>query len=766
MQQKIVIRNILRGIILAFALLLIYSASKDFAYVEKKQAMGYYFSVRFEGVLSYVMETTEKYHESNVLTYNQKEDKYELKPEYRLEIQEDLYEKGNAYKNVWEAELENLKLRQTDSSVYPIQQIDIQNRIDELEKKLNDVESTVEAEKVLEVEQDLASIEKEIDSIKNAKVLYINKSVDASQYEAEKSALQRQIKMLTSNGEDYYWFEVGEGSYEIEAVYDGSTRKITGRDGSIIAENIDEPITLDYTASRLINKDGFRLLVFVKGSPEELTEHDIIKNNFRLYLEDLERTYVRAVYQLVAGTLAILFLIIHYQLSKREEKKRKLEGRAPRVNKMDEAVNSLADKLIYFVSNLKLEGKLILFLLALNSVNQVRYFGLNSTLFLHIFAIMLGVIVFADFVQADKEKYFTNSLWHQWRDSRRTKRFTGLAKRLEFLFDGIFVIGSAIILCYLYSVIDYNLYLPVMASVLGGLVILFMIWELYFKLLDERMGYIDEISAELDKIVKGTSNADIPVRENNPFSDLAENINKMKEGYGTAMEEKMKSERMKTELITNVSHDLKTPLTSIINYIDLLKKEDVEPEYARDYIRVLDQKAERLNALIQDLFEASKAASGDLTLEMEYLDVAQLLRQTLAEMDGKIEESQLRFVTHIPKEPVMVYADGNRLHRVFDNLIINILKYTLQGTRVYINLVKNGTVKIVMKNIANYEMNFDQEEIVQRFTRGDQARSSEGSGLGLAISQGLIDLMGMKMTIQTDGDLFKVEIEMDKLQRM
>lgn len=212
MQQKIVIRNILRGIILVFALLLIYSASKDFAYVEKKQEMGYYFSMRFENVLSYVMETTEKYHESNVLTYNQKEDKYELKPEYRLEIQEDLYEKGNAYKNVWEAELENLKLRQTDSSVYPIQQIDIQNRIDELEKKLNDVESTVEAEKVLEVEQDLASIEKEIDSIKNAKVLYINKSVDASQYEAEKSALQRQIKMLTSNGEDYYWFEVGEGS--------------------------------------------------------------------------------------------------------------------------------------------------------------------------------------------------------------------------------------------------------------------------------------------------------------------------------------------------------------------------------------------------------------------------------------------------------------------------------------------------------------------------------------------------------------------------
>lgn len=212
----------------------------------------------------------------------------------------------------------------------------------------------------------------------------------------------------------------------------------------------------------------------------------------------------------------------------------------------------------------------------------------------------------------------------------------------------------------------------------------------------------------------------------------------------------------KTELITNVSHDLKTPLTSIINYIDLLKREDIEPESARDYVNVLDNKAQRLKVLIDDLFEASKAASGEMELNIEKIEIVQLLKQVLGENDERISNHGLSLRVNTPEEKVFIKGDGKRLYRVFENLISNIVKYSMENTRVYIDIIKEDEcVKIVMKNIAAYELNFDVNEITERFKRADEARTSEGSGLGLAIAKSIVELHGGTFYIEVDGDLFK-----------
>lgn len=274
----------------------------------------------------------------------------------------------------------------------------------------------------------------------------------------------------------------------------------------------------------------------------------------------------------------------------------------------------------------------------------------------------------------------------------------------------------------------------------------------------------------LDKIIKGTNeivsgNLNYAIKESGKgnLSKLAHNINNMKSGISRAVENQMKSDRLKSELITNVSHDLKTPLTSIINYVDLLKREDLTKEEMKDYISVLDRKTQRLKVLIEDLFEASKMASGAVELNIEKVDVAQLLTQALAEFDEKIKTSSLAFRVNIPHQKVYANLDGKKTWRVFENLVGNILKYSQPCTRVYIELIDNeDSIIITMKNISAYEMDFNVDEIFERFKRGDASRATEGSGLGLAISKSIVDLQGGSLNIEIDGDLFKAIVEFKK----
>ncbi len=232
-----------------------------------------------------------------------------------------------------------------------------------------------------------------------------------------------------------------------------------------------------------------------------------------------------------------------------------------------------------------------------------------------------------------------------------------------------------------------------------------------------------------------------------------------------ATEEQMKSERMKIELITNVSHDLKTPLTSIISFIDLLSKEDNLTEGAKDYIRILQDKSERLKNIVMDLFDLAKSTSGDVKLEYDYIDLGKLIRQTLADMDDRIEASGLSFKCKLSENPVLIYADGNKLYRVLLNIIDNTLKYAMRETRVYIELsVIDNKAMVSVKNIAGYDMNFSAQEILQRFTRGDQARTSEGSGLGLSIAESFTRVCGGELRVEVEGDMFKIYLSFDQVE--
>ena len=243
------------------------------------------------------------------------------------------------------------------------------------------------------------------------------------------------------------------------------------------------------------------------------------------------------------------------------------------------------------------------------------------------------------------------------------------------------------------------------------------------------------------------------------LSPISNNLNNIKDGFKVAVEKEVKSQNLKNELITNVSHDLKTPLTSIITYIDLLKNEDITNETQMEYIDILDKKSQRLKMLIEDLFEASKASSGNIELYLEELDVVALLRQTLGELEERIADSTLDIKVNAPETKIICTLDGKRTYRIFENIMSNIFKYSMPNSRVYIDVLENDKeATFIFKNISAYEMNFDASEITERFSRGDKSRTTEGSGLGLAIAKSLVELQNGSISITIDGDLFKLTV--------
>lgn len=252
-------------------------------------------------------------------------------------------------------------------------------------------------------------------------------------------------------------------------------------------------------------------------------------------------------------------------------------------------------------------------------------------------------------------------------------------------------------------------------------------------------------------------------RQRGLFTNTINRLNDINSRLKQNMENTLRGERLKTELITNVSHDLKTPLTSIINYVDLIKELDLDNEKAREYIDIIDKKSSRLKILIEDLFEASKLSSGQMELEMHRSDIVALLRQTMGELSDRMEEAGITFKVTAPETPVIINMDGQKMWRVFDNMFNNILKYSPEGSRAYVDVKDNPrNVTITLKNVANYQMDFDANDLFERFKRGDKARTTEGSGLGLSIAKGIVELHGGKISIVTDGDLFKMIIKLYK----
>ncbi|MGN0402098.1 MAG: sensor histidine kinase [Acetatifactor sp.] len=242
------------------------------------------------------------------------------------------------------------------------------------------------------------------------------------------------------------------------------------------------------------------------------------------------------------------------------------------------------------------------------------------------------------------------------------------------------------------------------------------------------------------------------------FEPFKPQIFRIQEGFQKAVEEEVKSQKMKTELITNVSHDLKTPVTAIITYVNLLK-EDITEEQRKEYLDVLERKSLRLKVLIEDLFEVSKANTKNISLNMTEVDIMSLIKQVSFEVSDKLEASQLDLRMNLPDEKMILMLDSQKTYRIFENLFINIAKYSLKGTRVYVNgFSSDASIVITLKNISSREITMNSSDLTERFIRGDKSRNTEGSGLGLAIAKSFTELQGGNMNIEVDGDLFKATI--------
>lgn len=366
-------------------------------------------------------------------------------------------------------------------------------------------------------------------------------------------------------------------------------------------------------------------------------------------------------------------------------------------------------------------------------------------------------------------KRFWNGLLYRLINVFSTKSLRmSFAKRLVFRFVPICLVSLLLIIVGL-AVMMGNVsgYTAQVRAVFAAiLMILFFccicLW--YLSKMKKQALELDALANQIQRIHDGNYNKAVTFSKDAELAELWKNLEEIRQGLENAIDERMKSERMKVELVANVSHDIKTPLTSIISYIQFLKQEENLPEHVKDYIRILDQKSERLNHMVQDVFSVSKAASGQLPVEMEDIDFAKLLRQTLADMDEEIKKSQVVVKTVIPEKTVKIMADGKRMYRVFQNLIQNALKYSLEGSRVYITLKEDGEVACAsIKNTSRQELETDKD-FSERFVRGDESRTDGGSGLGLSIAKSFTEACGGTFKLETMADLFVVTIQFHVFQ--
>ncbi|MDU6742947.1 sensor histidine kinase KdpD [Peptoniphilus harei] len=346
-------------------------------------------------------------------------------------------------------------------------------------------------------------------------------------------------------------------------------------------------------------------------------------------------------------------------------------------------------------------------------------------------------------------RIFTGAISEFSNASDDNKNIKDAKVKFTLVYFGVFLLFA--ILNMMFSTMSY--YAPekmMIPMILFGI----FLYVIIFKNIKE----VARIYRESSEIVKGNYKKNIE-KNGGLYDGIVDNFNNIGSNLDLAIEDAVKSERLKTELITNVSHDLKTPLTSILNYSDLLSKEDNSEEEAREYARIINEKSNKLKVLIEDLFEVSKATSNNVELDRQELDFNSLVQQSIGEWEDKISENNIEIISNLPEEKVMLNLDGQKFSRVLDNLFSNISKYALENSRVYVDLIDDDKVKLTIKNISKYPLNISAEELMERFTRGEKSRTTSGSGLGLSIASSFVRAHGASFDIDIDGDLFKVTIE-------
>lgn len=446
--------------------------------------------------------------------------------------------------------------------------------------------------------------------------------------------------------------------------------------------------------------------------------------------EDFANNYTK--YLVTCGTLATAFIIILIDVSKH-------------VN------NTKANR---FLSNLYIEQ----FILTLGGVVYIGVNILNklSLIITHSKTIVLLAYIMSYIIFAETYFYAIRK-----KENKKGFLFPKIIKNIKSTYQPVLEY-LLICICYLVIIIFFDGFGYVSYA---SEIYVIIVWIYTMVLLNELnfRTQIYEITKQVEMMRKGNMNVSIKCT-NSELEELEENINHLKQGMEKAINESIKAERLKTDLITNVSHDLKTPLTSIINYTDLLKKEKIENENAKKYIDILEKKSKKLKILTEDLIEVSKISSGNETVALEKIDFKELVLQANGEFAEKFEEKNLEVISNLPKEAVIVDLDGKKIWRVLENLYQNVYKYSLENTRVYVDLIVNDHIVFTIKNISKEKLNIPPDELMERFIRGDSSRHTGGNGLGLSIAKDLSKLNGGTLSIQIDGDLFVAKIKLDNIK--
>lgn len=421
-------------------------------------------------------------------------------------------------------------------------------------------------------------------------------------------------------------------------------------------------------------------------------------------------------------------------------------------NKSDEIYLTFLDRIPYEFIALVIAASVLGVMYAMDYHMTMHVICICATI-----ALIIPVILLTTSARIKARTLFKNTIIYRifrliWRNGRTITRCIKILWNNFNIYGKYFGVFLAVALIELFFVCQ---------SYIDGLVILIFVFEklLFGAILIIACINMNRLKKAGNEIAKGNMDYEVDTSHMlGEFKMHGENLNSIRDGMSRAVEVSLKSERMKTELITNVSHDIKTPLTSIINYVDLLKKEDLDNKNADEYIEVLDRQSARLKKLIQDLIDASKASTGNLDVSLEKTDVNVVINQALGEFEDKLAARNLKTIVKSFKDECFVIADGRLLWRVMENLINNIVKYAVDNSRIYIDVAEYDSehISVTFKNISKEELNISGDELMERFVRGDSSRNTEGSGLGLSIAKSLMELQKGKMEIIVDGDLFKV----------
>ena len=619
-------------------------------------------------------------------------------------------------------------------------------------------------------------LEKE-NRLKEAEENIREKAKDMNVAEAEiKKQIEeaKKIIMEEDNSVDDYFKYVREFTnnilYDNENIQfffkDSSGAKITNIEDSNIEKQIEEKEFANneqyyymYFANSKVNEDGknyseelssiYDLLKYSSEDlirfyriPKELKQGDLLYDAFKERKEASSILNRKIAITAILGVFILVFAFIIY-------KRRK-----------NNYTNYIEDLLI----KIPIDIRAIIFLYSLNILNSlifnvIPYYGNNSysngVILRAYILIIIDYYFLKDLIlilenKRKKGKVLTLKIYKYLSKIIKDSEFI---KTNKFKFISIIFLSALALFClWLESFVFLSYEFMVFSR---AYICIYLIFTSILSVMIFRE--ITILESQTLRIAKGNYKVDLKADKILVLKNIENNLITIEDGLKEALGKAITSEKMKSELITNVSHDLKTPLTSIINYIGFLKEENITDEKRSKYLEVLDMKSKRLKILIEDLFEASKAVSGNMTFEKEDLNIVSLLRQVIGELEEKITQANLDIITKWPEDKAIVYIDGRKTFRVYENLVNNIIKYSMKNSRVYIDVINSeNEVKVIMKNISAYQIDFTSEEIIERFKRGDKSRSTEGSGLGLSIAKSIVELQGGNFDIEIDGDLFKV----------